>query len=572
MSILELSSESPPEPRVEPRAGHRPSRLLAVGSVLGGTALIACHAMVYGSWIVDDAAITFSYARSVAEGFGPVLQPGQQPVEGFSDPAWLGLLAIGRLLGLFDRGTIFGIPDYVLFPKALGLLCCAGILILSQVAARRVTRRPWVVTLVVGAGLAAIPSFVIWSFSGLENPLYAVTVVGLAVTIFCAVLDGRLLSHRTAVAVGVLAAVAALTRPDGVVYAAAYPIVVLVRLSPVRLWSGARAIGLSSAAFMVPFGGYLAWRIAEFGRLTPMTAVAKNQRVPEVSDLARIGEVVAYAGAPVALAVMLVLGMALAGDSAMRNGLLALLVPLGLALVAYAVLEPDWMAELRFATPVWALGMIAGTLAATRVLARGTVRVRAVLAVVLVVALLPSAVVRVTGVRQFRVNPTVPVCVVAERLGRVINGYADRLGIEHGTLLVPDIGGSALTSRLAIVDLAGLADARIARSWAQSNMPALRDYVFDEVRPSIVHTRGYWSTTTGLVADARLDRDYVPIYLEPGDNQSGDWVRKSLVPGQAQLDAARAYAAAVVPGAWQRTSAAPRGRCGPALARGQVAG
>src|SRR5699024_9331512 len=202
--------------------------LLACLSVLLGTAAIGAHAALYGYWIVDDAAITFSYARSLTEGWGFVVQQGGTTVEGFSNPAWLALLVLGRSLGLFDHGTLLGIPDYVLYPKALALLCCAGMLLGVYLAAVRVTRRPWLATSAGGLILAAIPSLVMWAFSGLENPLYAVIVVWLTVLVFRAALDDRLLSTRVAVAAGSLAAVAALTRPDGLLYGGVYPLVALL--------------------------------------------------------------------------------------------------------------------------------------------------------------------------------------------------------------------------------------------------------------------------------------------------------------------------------------------------------
>ncbi|HWM05717.1 MAG TPA: hypothetical protein VNP92_25535, partial [Actinophytocola sp.] len=69
------------------------------------TAVTTLHALAYGRWIVDDAGITFAYARSITSGAGPVLQPGAEPVEGYSNPAWLLVLAAGRAIGLFDRGA-----------------------------------------------------------------------------------------------------------------------------------------------------------------------------------------------------------------------------------------------------------------------------------------------------------------------------------------------------------------------------------------------------------------------------------------------------------------------------------
>jgi len=170
------------------------------------TALVAWHASFYGRWIVDDAGITFAYARSIATGAGPVLQPGASPVEGFSNPAWLGLLVLGRWLHLFDTGTWLGAPDLVMYPKALALLCCLGMFVGFLSIARAVSSRPALVALAAGSITAAIPSFVIWTTSGLENALFALAVVTIAAVLVRAALDGRLLDTRTAVLCGGLAA------------------------------------------------------------------------------------------------------------------------------------------------------------------------------------------------------------------------------------------------------------------------------------------------------------------------------------------------------------------------------
>jgi hypothetical protein len=67
-----------------------------------------------------DEAKTFGYARNVAAGLGPVLQPGAEPVEGYSNPTWPAPLAVGARIGLFNSGAIFGVPDYVLFLEGSG--------------------------------------------------------------------------------------------------------------------------------------------------------------------------------------------------------------------------------------------------------------------------------------------------------------------------------------------------------------------------------------------------------------------------------------------------------------------
>jgi hypothetical protein len=553
-----------------PASGRRRllARLLAVAA---GTALIGAHASLYGNWLIDDAAITFAYARSIAEGLGPVVQAGAPTVEGFSNPTWMILLTLGRLVGLFDHGTVFGVPDYVLFPKALALVCCAGILAICYAAAAKVTRRPWLATLVIAAALAAIPSFVIWCFSGLENALYALLVTAIAVLLFRAVLDNRLLSARPALAAGVLAALAALTRPEGLIYAGVYPLLVLGTLQRVTVRTSVRHILLSTAAFGVPAGGYLAWRYATFGQWLSSPAVAKGQDIPNLRDMASPGELVAYAGAPAVLLLVAVLGMTLVAAPWWRRGLVALMVPLGLALLAYSVLEPDWMEQYRFATPIWVLSALIGTLALGELLRRVSPRARAWLSTALIAALLPSVASFTGSAVEFHEQPNISACYVANRFGRVFNGYADILGLRHGSLLLPDLGGSALTSRLHLVDMAGLTNARFAELAREHDKAGQRDYVFGKVKPTFIHIRQPWSGGTGISSDPRLSHDYVPIHFDIYQGAPhGDWVRKDAVPGPQALAEVRAYAKHTAGRVERNAGVAPLRDCGPTMRPGQT--
>lgn len=550
-----------------PVRGRLPNWLCALAGVLAGVALIAWHGSRFGNWIIDDAAITFAYARSLAEGHGFVLQPGSDPSEGFSNPSWLLLLTVGRMIGLFDHGTILGIPDYVLFPKALALLCCAGVVVAFYSAATKVTSRPGLATFVSAALLAANPSFVIWSFSGLENSLFALAVTWLAVVMFRAAVDERLLDVRIALVTGALAALAALTRPDGLIYVVAFPLVLLLQANRANLGASVRSVALSSVAFLVPVGGYFTWRYLEFGNVLSLPALAKNQALPEFTDLTRTGEVLQYVGAPAGIAFAVLSGMALLRPSRLRTGMISLLVTLALAAVAYAMLNPDWMGQYRFATPIWAVGALAATLAAGAALRHTGVRGRVVLTAGLVVVLVLSGNLFVAASEKFRNGPTVPMCVVAERWGRTFNVYADIIGLEHGALLLPDVGGAALTSRLRVVDMAGLTEPRMAEFWADHRWSDLTDYVFEDVRPAFIHAHGSWGKTTGIVDDPRAERDYVVIRSLA--NKGVDLVRKDVLPGRAALDELRTYAKNQVPQIEAVVASAPRGHCGPTLRPGQ---
>jgi hypothetical protein len=564
-SELEQTTSAEPQwPYVPPRRfGRNWLRLaLAVLSVLVPTGLFVWHASLYGSWEIDDAGITFAYARSVAEGLGPVLQPGQPPVEGFSDPAWLALLVLGRWLGLFDHGTWFGVPDYVAYPKTLATLLVTGAFAAFHAAASVLSRRPALVTLLAGSIAAAIPSFVIWCVSGLENSLLVFAVVTSAAVMVRAQARGALATWQPAVLCGLLAALAALTRPEGPIYAAAYPIAVLL-VSRRGLVAGVVSVAASVVAFAVPAGAYLAWRVSTFGQLLPTTAVAKSQGLPTAAGFAKVTELVGYAGWLGVLVGVVLVGVALAGPA--RDGIVVVLVPLALALTAFGVLVPDWMEQYRFAAPAWALGAFVVALAAVDVVGGLRWRGRVVVGVVGTVAIVLSAIGWDGAMREFRAKPTAPMCLIVVNSAFEFNAYLQALGRTSGTLFAPELGGTALVGTSTVTDGGGLAEPVMARFWREKDTAGIRDYVLEQVRPTFLKAHGEFRPFMGFDADPRFQADYVEI--APTPNNGANWVRRDALTDPEALDRLRvAAAAALAADAAQR--ATPTASCGDTLTPG----
>ncbi|GAY09194.1 hypothetical protein [Pseudonocardia sp. N23] len=553
-----------PEPE-PPRRGRR--WWWGVPAVLVPTVLFGLHALVYGQWEVDDAGITFAYARSVATGAGPVLQAGLPPVEGWSNPAWLGLLVVGHWLGLFDHGAWFGVPDYVAYPKFLALLCVAGVFAAFHAAASAVSRRPVVVTVVAGAIASAIPSFVIWCVSGLENSLLALAVAWIGALLVRASARDRLSSVFPAVACGLLAALAGLTRPEGLIYGAAFPLVALVLVRRGGVLRSLAAAALSGVVFLIPVALYLRWRWATFHELLPTTAVAKSQGLPTVAGFGKVTELVSYAGWLGVLVGAVLVGASLMRATPVRTAVVALLVPLGLGVVAFGVLVPDWMEQYRFATPVWALGALVVTLAGAEVLGGLRVRGRLTVALVAVVAAVFSGVGWAGSAQTFRAAPTAPMCLIVVNTGWEFNGYADILGLQRATFFAPEIGGGALAGRSLLVDGAGLAEPTIAKLWPTKDWAGVRDYVLDDVKPTFFRAHGEFRTQMAFDDDPRFQADYVLI--GPSPNGGGNWVRRELVPDEATMARLRAWAVqAEAADAAQR--ATPRASCGDRIVQGET--
>lgn len=539
------------------------ARLAAVGVP---TAVLIAHTTLYGQWIEDDAGLTFAYARSISNGLGPVLQPGAPPVEGWSNPLWLAVMVAGRAVGLFDHGTWLGLPDLVAFPKVVALLCGIATFVVMFVLAKAVSPRPVIVTMAAGVATALVPSFVIWSTSGLENSLFALLVVALAVVSARAAVQGRLTRRRVAVACGLLAAAAALTRPDGIVYVLVHPLLGLVLTPPERRQAAFRAVGHGLAAFALPVGVYGIWRLATFGDWLPTTARAKQQGLPGLTDLNRPGELVSYGGWLAVVVVTVAVVLVARERSAARTATGALLVPLALAALAFAVLEPDWMSQFRFATPVWPLTALVGAIALDQVLGGGTARVRATVGLMAVLAVVASTSGFIVQAKNFHDDTTAPMCFVAQSVGQRVDDYADILGIAEGSLLAVDGGGTSLSTRMRFVDLSGLTDPPIARAWQTGDVAGLREYVFEDVRPTFIKSDRSWGGGAALLADPRFQRDYEVIFsLGAG---SGTWVRRDAVAFPARLVVARrwaplAYAAVEQP--YLRPEEQTQWRCGPGL-------
>lgn len=537
-------SLAPTDPAVGPDVERHPtprrSTFLAFLADLAGSFLVPLgaylfHATLFGRWIVDDAAISFAYARNFAEGYGIVHQPGAESVEGYSNTLWTALLAVLHYFGVLADGTntLAGVPDYVYVPRAIAVVCVIVVLLclrrmLGQIFPRG---RAIVATLLAGLILAVNPSFVGWTVSGMENPLYAALVALLAALLVTAAVRRRALSARVAILSSVLVLLLALTRPDGLIFVLAYPLLVASQLRRPNLGRSFRSLVIAGAVFAIPAAGLLYLRYQTWGLLVPNTAVAKSQNGLDFAGLAKVTQLVEHVGWPVTFLALLLVGMTFVQllrpapdwrvDNAFKLGLYGLAAVFLPSFAAYALLNEDWMIQLRFATPFWVTS--APLLAALLVhwLAMPHRRTQLVVGALSVAALVPTLLIMDANSDKWRLRPTLTACFVAERYGRMWNTYADLLGIQNASYLTPDLGGTLLTSRHKIYDLGGLMDAHIARAMNTGDQQALAEYVFAETKPTFIHIHG--SFKEPIFSDPRLDSDYLPLV------PSQDYVRKDAV-------------------------------------------
>ncbi len=215
--------------------------------LLAGALVIA--QVYWFNWKLDDAYISFAYARNWVEGKGIVFNEGER-VEGYTCFLWVALIALGLWLHLPVEP----------WSTVLGTVCALGSLLTAAALAHEVLPqgRRWAAA---GAALLAAlwPPFAWWAASGMETTLFAFLVT--------ASLWAHVRTAGSSPWVGVVAALAALTRPE------AWLLGGLLAADAIRLQRRKGVwVGLT---FLAIFGTYFAWRTWYYGYLLPNTFYAK---------------------------------------------------------------------------------------------------------------------------------------------------------------------------------------------------------------------------------------------------------------------------------------------------------
>ncbi len=245
-------------------ARHRDRAALA--AAVGSFALLLYHGLSFFNLFVDDAYIILRYSRHLADGTGPVWNPGQH-VEGYTSFSWMAILAGMAKLGF----------DLVLAARLLAIAAIATTFFVlyrlwslwSEEEPDSGIGHPLVFATPLLA-LAVTDGVSFWGLSGMETPFYMSLLTASALLY---------LQERRAGGVpysALLLAATAMTRPEGVIAAAVTGVFVAVDAlrSPDRSRALRRA-ALWAALFAVPYGIYFGWRWSYYGYLLPNTFYAK---------------------------------------------------------------------------------------------------------------------------------------------------------------------------------------------------------------------------------------------------------------------------------------------------------
>ncbi|MBM4358684.1 MAG: hypothetical protein FJ096_11325 [Deltaproteobacteria bacterium] len=168
------------------------------------------------NFATDDAYIAFRYVRNLLEGRGLVWNPAPfHRVDGYTSFGWVMLLAgVSKLTGRMPPDVCDGLSlsmvlaTWGIFVASLGALLERELATAEGARDARTERRVLggAILGLAGLGLVTNRTFLTWTSSGLETAMFSCLVMAWA---------AALLRHGRAAVPGLLAALAALTRPEG---------------------------------------------------------------------------------------------------------------------------------------------------------------------------------------------------------------------------------------------------------------------------------------------------------------------------------------------------------------------
>jgi len=483
---------------------------------------------------VDDAGISFTFVRHIAEGYGSVAYPGGERVEGFSNPTWVALLVVAYKFG----------GDPFVWSQRLGLAFGIAMLVLLGLYAFLADddRRPWPIAL--AALLAATnASFVIWNQSGMENSLYGFFMLAAIVLV---VREGR---DENAFPWSVLPLfLLAITRPEGVAHTAIAGFFLLLT-DLLRRCRPSKRLLVWAGAFLLLFGTYHLWHYFYFARPFPNTYYAKVQpdRLGNLFEFKDRGwmYVLAYLDAYHLKTLLLLSLPAFASRRFWREALYIFLI--GLFLLFFPIYSRgDWMEGWRFLSVfplvlALLLGLGAYNLAvgvnwaAQR---KWPAKFAAPLALLAAVVYILVPLSMIIGPSQkyaakYEKEPETSVKRIATRV-KWWSKTARRIALrpEDTTMTDMDMGGTTYHWPGMILDIGYLVDVPLA---THRYTPHFRDvvdeYFFEERRPEFIHVRRGWGKATTIPGNRKFKQRYLKL---PDDRKfgripNGNYVRRDLI-------------------------------------------
>ena len=481
--------------------------LLGWGALyIGRTSIVPPNGeRVFTLW--DDAMISMQYARNLERGEGLVWNPGEDPVQGFTNPGVTLVMAALHALPLAPRHAAAAFQTL-----ALAMLAATPLLLWG--VSRRLFPESRRIALAAALGTALCAPVAIWSLQGSD-----VGFVTLWLAASCFVASRRPLAPIRLIG---LLALGPWIRPDVAIYT---PLFLFVAAADGK--DGRRSVVLGALGVALGLAVWATFAWLYFGDPLPNTWYLKATGSPRHLVLLSGGsELLAWLphlAAPLALA-----GFAL--TDRWRDRRVLMLAGLVLVSQAYSVwVGGDFVFGWgsRFAVPTLPFLILLAAAGADRIAARlaGSPRLRA-LAVAGAGALIAWSASPPLSTREW-LDPRTPTLLHAENASNLRFAHYLRRHTDPTTTLGAHWGGvPPYFSERPAIDVLGKSDRHIARLAVPRFIPGHSkwdwDYIVNERRPDVLR-----APSRGLGARPDFRRSYLKV--ETGDPKLTFFMRRTAL-------------------------------------------
>ncbi|MHA1460337.1 MAG: hypothetical protein ACTSO8_02550, partial [Promethearchaeota archaeon] len=308
---------------------------------IGSHLILLLFQLLFWNFIIDDAFITFRYAKNLYSNQQIVFNVGEIPVEGYSNFLWVLLMTVSFPLNI----------DPIIFSKISGMIFChLSVLVLYKLAFLLNKSEKFCNFVIIFYVLT--PNVALWSVGGLETSLFSFLLL---VSVYFFIIDISKRKNNPIKISPLFLVLLSLTRHEGLIVfgiTCAFFTYLLFKNKEVSNIQKLYQLLCFAGFFAIFYAPYFFWRVFYYSNILPHTFSAK-QGIFSL-DLF-LGRVFFY----IPLILILTPVFLLIGGNFLKNSkfrfknekklYLALLI---LILSVLILLIKSWMPGFRFAVPV----------------------------------------------------------------------------------------------------------------------------------------------------------------------------------------------------------------------------
>ncbi len=221
--------------------------------------------LLFWNFTIDDAFISFRYAKNLFLNQEMVFNTGEAPVEGYSNFLWVIWMTLSFVFNI----------EVVFFSKISGLILCHLSVLLLYKLAFRISKSKDLSCLVI-LFYVLTPNIALWSIGGLETSLFSCLLL---VSVYFFILDVSVRKNRMIKLSPFSFLLLSLTRHEGAVLFALtliFFLYLLIKSNEININRRILLLFCYGGTFILTYAPYFLWRIAYYDNILPHTFVAKQ--------------------------------------------------------------------------------------------------------------------------------------------------------------------------------------------------------------------------------------------------------------------------------------------------------